>query len=195
LKYKVLLKNLQLVSLTLETNILFTHKDLVEKSKTGNRSAQFQLYELYVNAMYNVCMRLVGSKENAEDVLQDSFVEAFKNLHSFRYESTFGSWLKRIVVNKSINFIKLKKIPVTTFENHEYYLADEQEQTIEERDIEKIKRAIELLPNGFKQIIQLYLIEGYDHAEIGEILKITTSTSKSQYHRAKRKLIEIINTL
>jgi len=195
LKYKVLLKNLQLVSLTLETNILFTHKDLVEKSKTGNRSAQFQLYELYVNAMYNVCMRLVGSKENAEDVLQDSFVEAFKNLHSFRYESTFGSWLKRIVVNKSINFIKLKKIPVTTFENYEYYLADEQEQTIEERDIEKIKRAIELLPNGFKQIIQLYLIEGYDHAEIGEILKITTSTSKSQYHRAKRKLIEIINTL
>lgn len=195
MKYKVLLKNLQLVSLTLETNILFTHKDLVEKSKTGNRSAQFQLYELYVNAMYNVCMRLVGSKENAEDVLQDSFVEAFKNLHSFRYESTFGSWLKRIVVNKSINFIKLKKIPVTTFENYEYYLADEQEQTIEERDIEKIKRAIELLPNGFKQIIQLYLIEGYDHAEIGEILKITTSTSKSQYHRAKRKLIEIINTL
>ncbi len=195
MKYKVLLKNLQLVSLTLETNILFTHKDLVEKSKTGNRSAQFQLYELYVNAMYNVCMRLVGSKENAEDVLQDSFVEAFKNLHSFRYESTFGSWLKRIVVNKSINFIKLKKIPVTTFENYEYYLADEQEQTIEERDIEKIKRAIELLPNGFKQIIQLYLIEGYDHAEIGEILKISTSTSKSQYHRAKRKLIEIINTL
>ena len=161
----------------------------------GNRSAQFQLYELYVNAMYNVCIRLVGSKEDAEDVLQDSFVVAFKNLESFRYESTFGSWLKRIVVNKSINFLKLKKISVTTLENHEYYLTEESTQKIEERDIEIIKKGIDLLPNGFKQIIHLYLIEGYDHTEIGEILGISTSTSKSQFHRSKKKLIEIINTL
>ncbi len=179
----------------METTNLYIHKDLVEKSKEGVRSAQFQLYELYVNAMYNVCMRLVSSKEDAEDVLQDSFVEAFKNLQSFRYESTFGSWLKRIVVNKSINFLKLKKIPVSALENHEYYLTEEESENIEERDIEKIKKGIDLLPNGFKQIINLYLIEGYDHNEIGEILEITTSTSKSQYHRAKRKLIEIIKTL
>ena len=84
---------------------------------------------------------------------------------------------------------------MTAIENHEYYLTDDSTQTIEERDLEKIKRGIELLPNGFKQIINLYLIEGYDHGEIGEILEIKTSTSKSQYHRAKRKLIEIINTL
>lgn len=179
----------------MESNILFIHKELVEKSKTGDRSAQFQLYELYVNAMYNVCMRLLGSKEDAEDVLQDSFVEAFKKLDSFRYESTFGSWLKRIVVNKSINFLKLKKIPVTTIQDHEFYLTDAATETMEERDIEKIKKGIDLLPNGFKQIINLYLIEGYDHNEIGNILEITTSTSKSQYHRAKRKLIEIIKTL
>jgi len=178
----------------LETNLLI-HKELVEKSKKGDRNAQFQLYKLYVNAMYNVCMRLVGSKEDAEDILQDSFVKAFKNLHSFRYESTFGSWLKKIVVNKSINFLKLKKIPITTIENHEYYLTNEPTQNFEEQDIKKIKKGIDLLPNGFKQIITLYLIEGYDHAEIGEILEITTSTSKSQYHRAKKKLIEIINTL
>jgi len=179
----------------LETTNLYIHKDLVEKSKEGARSAQFQLYELYVNAMYNVCMRLVGSKEDAEDVLQDSFVDAFKKLESFRFESTFGSWLKRIVVNKSINFLKLKKTPVTALGNHEYYLTDDSSQTIAEQDIEKIKKGIDLLPNGFKQIINLYLIEGYDHTEIGEILEISTSTSKSQYHRAKRKLIEIINTL
>jgi RNA polymerase sigma-70 factor (ECF subfamily) len=178
----------------LETNLLI-HKELVEKSKKGDRNAQFQLYELYVNAMYNVCMRLVGSKEDAEDILQDSFVKAFKNLDSFRYESTFGSWLKKIVVNMSINFLKLKKIPITTIENHEYYLTNEDIQNIEEQDIKKIKKGIDLLPNGFKQLITLYLIEGYDHAEIGEILEITTSTSKSQYHRAKKKLIEIINTL
>jgi RNA polymerase sigma-70 factor (ECF subfamily) len=179
----------------LETNILFTHKDLVEKSKKGDRSAQFKLYELYINAMYNVSMRLLGSKEDAEDVIQESFVTAFKKLATFRYESTFGSWLKRIVVNKSINHLKLKRIAITSLENHEYYIADEITESIEEFDIQKIKKGINLLPNGYKQIINLYLIEGYDHVEIGEILELTTSTSKSQYHRAKKKLIEIINTL
>jgi len=91
----------------LETNILYTHKDLVEKSKSGDRNSQYQLYELYVDAMYNVSMRMIGIKEDAEDVIQDSFVQAFKNLASFRYESTFGSWLKRIVINKSINHLKV----------------------------------------------------------------------------------------
>ena len=143
----------------METNLLI-HKELVEKSKKGDRNAQFQLYELYVSAMYNVCMRLVGSKEDAEDILQDSFVKAFKNLHGFRYESTFGSWLKKIVINKSINFLKLKKIPITAIENHEYYLTQESTQYTEKQDVEKIKRGIDLLPNGFKQIINLYLIEG-----------------------------------
>ena len=75
----------------METNIRFTHQELVEKSKLGDRNSQFQLYEQYVDAMYNVSMRMVGNKEDAEDTVQDSFVEAFKNLGNFRYESTFGS--------------------------------------------------------------------------------------------------------
>ena len=161
----------------------------------GDRGAQFQLYELYINAMYNICIRLVGSKEDAEDVIQDSFVDAFKNLNRFRFESTFGAWLKKIVINKSINFLNLKKIPITTLDNHEYYLTNEADQKFEAQDIEKIKKGIELLPNGYKQIISLYLIEGYDHAEIGGILEISVSTSKSQFHRAKKKLIEIIKML
>ena len=179
----------------MENNILFTHKDLVEKSKIGNRSAQFQLYELYVNAMYNTCMRFGSSKEDAEDLVQESFIEAFKNLERFRYESTFGSWLKKIVINKSINFLKLKKMPIIAFESQDYYLSKDSDENIETLNIEKIKKGIDLLPNGFKQIISLYLIEGYDHNEISEILSINLSTSKSQYHRAKKKLIEIINTL
>jgi len=179
----------------LETNILFTHKNLVEKSKKGDRNSQFQLYELYVDAMYNVSMRLLDCKEDAEDVIQDSFLMAFKKLNSFRYESTFGSWLKRIVVNRSINHLKLKKIPVTTFENHEHYISNEPDDDIQKVDIQKIKKGITLLPNGYKQIINLYLIDGYDHSEIAEILEVTNSTSKSQYHRAKKRLVEIINTL
>lgn len=179
----------------METNIRFTHKALVEKSKSGDRSSQYQLYELYVDAMYNISMRMLGIKEDAEDIVQDSFVEAFKNLASFKYESTFGAWLKRIIINKSINHLKVKRIQLAPIDNHEFYLNEEVNEDVEAIDIQKVKIGIEKLPPGYKQIINLYLIEGYDHNEIGEVLAISTSTSKSQYHRAKKKLIEIINTL
>lgn len=179
----------------METNIRFTHQALVEKCKTGHSSSQYQLYALYVDAMYNISMRMLGNKEDAEDIVQDSFIDAFKNLTSFKYESTFGAWLKRIVINKSINHLKAKRIPVVPMENHEFHLHDEPPENAEAVDIHKVKIGIERLPSGYKQILNLYLIEGYDHNEIGEILDVSTSTSKSQYHRAKKKLIQIINEL
>ncbi|WP_298515260.1 sigma-70 family RNA polymerase sigma factor [uncultured Kordia sp.] len=173
--------------------ILFTHKDLIEKSKLGDRKMQYKLYSLYVDAMFNVSIRIVKIKEDAEDVVQDSFVDAFKNLESFKYESTFGSWLKRIVINKSINYLKVKRIPLVEIENQEYWTPEAEELQPEQLDIKKIKTAIQKLPNGYQTIINLYLIEGYDHNEIGDILEISVSTSKSQYHRAKKKLIQLIN--
>ncbi|MBT2162969.1 RNA polymerase sigma factor [Zobellia barbeyronii] len=180
----------------METEIRFTHKSLVESSKSGDRNSQHQLYELYVDAMYNIGMRFLGIKEDAEDIVQDSFVDAFKNLHNFKYESTFGSWLKRIVINKSINHLKVKRLPLAAMEDHEYHLTEEQSyEPVDAMDIEKIKRGIEKLPLGYKNIINLYLLEGYDHMEIGEVMGISVSTSKSQYHRAKKKLVEIIKTL
>jgi len=148
-----------------------------------------------VDAMYNVGLRFLGNKEDAEDIVQDSFVDAFKNLKSFTYKSSFGAWLKRIVINKSINHLKAKRIPVVPMEAHEFHLADEVPIEADAVDIQKVKLGIAQLPDGYKQIISLYLIEGYDHVEIGEILDITTSTSKSQYHRAKKKLLEIISDL
>lgn len=179
----------------METNIRFTHQELVEKSKLGDRNSQFRLYEMYVDAMYNVSMRMLGSKEDAEDMVQDSFVEAFRNLANFRYESTFGSWLKRIVINKSINHLKSKKLPMVSMEDEDYHITAEEVHAFDEVDIQKVKSGIKKLPLGYQQIINLYLIEGYDHEEIGEVLGIATSTSKSQYHRAKKKLLEIINAL
>ncbi|TSE09565.1 RNA polymerase sigma factor [Aquimarina algiphila] len=175
--------------------MLYTHKDLVEQSKSGDRNSQYQLYELYIDAMYNISMRMLGTKEDAEDIVQESFIEAFKNLKSFRYESTFGSWLKRIVINKSINHLKLKKIQLTPLDQHEYHISEEANDQVATIDIIKIKKGIKVLPDGYRQIINLYLLEGYDHIEISEILGIAISTSKSQYHRAKKKLIEIVNTL
>ncbi|MFC4096826.1 RNA polymerase sigma factor [Euzebyella saccharophila] len=168
----------------------------MEKSKQGDRNSQYQLYELYIDAMYNVGMRFLKIKEDAEDVVQDSFVEAFKNLESFKYESTFGAWLKRIVINKSINHLKLKRIPVTPMDEHEFHLSDDApEEVMEAVEVTKVKLGIDKLPDGYRQIINLYLLEGYDHMEIGEVLGISSSTSKSQYHRAKKKLIDIIKNL
>ncbi|SDL29366.1 RNA polymerase sigma factor [Kriegella aquimaris] len=179
----------------METDIRFTHQALVEQSKTGHRSSQYQLYSLYVDAMYNTSLRMLGNKEDAEDIVQDSFVDAFKNLASFKYDSSFGAWLKRIVINKSINYLKAKRIAVVSMDDHEYHLTDETVEETEAVDIKKVKKGIEALPAGYKQIINLYLIEGYDHYEIGEVLGVSVSTSKSQYHRAKKKLVEIINGL
>lgn len=173
--------------------ILFTHKDLVEKSKLGDRKMQYKLYSLYIDAMFNVSIRIVKIKEDAEDVVQDSFVDAFKNLESFKYESTFGSWLKRIVINKSINYLKVKRIPLVAIEEQEYWIPEAEELKPAQLDITKIKSAIKQLPNGYQTIINLYLIEGYDHNEIGDILEISVSTSKSQYHRAKKKLVQLIS--
>lgn len=175
--------------------VLFTHKDLVERSKLGDRKTQYKLYSLYVNAMFNVSIRIVKSKEDAEDILQESFIDAFKNLEKFRYESTFGSWLKRIVINKSINHLKLKRIPLIAFEEHKNWITEREDEPVKEEnlDISSIKNAIKQLPDGYQTIINLYLIEGYDHVEIGGILGISTSTSKSQYHRAKKKLIALMN--
>lgn len=180
----------------METEIRFTHKSLVENSKSGDRNSQYQLYELYVDAMYNIGMRFLGCKEDAEDVVQDSFIDAFKNLHKFKYESTFGAWLKRIVINKCINHLKVKRLPLSAINDHEFHLTEEVEyDRVAAVDILKVKTGIEKLPQGYRQIINLYLLEGFDHNEISEVLGITTSTSKSQYHRAKKKLVEIINTL
>lgn len=176
----------------MENDIRFTHQTLVEQCKAGNASSQYELYSLYVDAMYNVALRFLGNKEDAEDMVQDSFVDAFKKLSSFKYESSFGAWLKRIVINKSINYLKAKRIPVVPIETHEFHLTDEEVVNADAMDIKKVKVGITKLPSGYRQIINLYLIEGYDHVEIGEILDISTSTSKSQYHRAKKKLLEIL---
>nr|WP_299170472.1 RNA polymerase sigma factor [uncultured Allomuricauda sp.] len=179
----------------MEANVRFTHQALVEQSKEGNRNAQYQLYGLYVDAMFNVAMRLLTVREDAEDVLQESFVEAFKKLDTFRFESTFGAWLKRIVINRSINHLKAKRLLLSSLENEGEPLEDDESEIDIKFEVEKIKVGLGQLPEGYRQIITLYLIEGYDHVEIAEIMGISTSTSKSQYHRAKKKLIQIVNEL
>jgi RNA polymerase sigma-70 factor (ECF subfamily) len=143
--------------------------------------------------MYNLAYRMTNNREDAEDVLQEAFIECFRNIGSFRFESTFGAWLKTILINKCINYLKKKKVAIILQEKlPENIDEDDDSETI--YDSKKIFKCIELLPDGYRVILTLYLLEGYDHAEISQILGITESTSKSQYSRAKDKLRKMLLT-
>ncbi|MEZ5084431.1 MAG: sigma-70 family RNA polymerase sigma factor [Bacteroidales bacterium] len=171
------------------------HRDLIEQSKLGDSAAQYRLYQLYAKAMYNVAYRFMNSREEAEDMLQDSFAHAFDKLKSFRYESGFGSWIKRIVINHCLNELKRKKADLQFFEDMSLFDQQKEEEEYEAGlTVEKVKKAMEQLPNGSKMIFSLYLLEGYDHREISSILNISESNSKSQYMRAKQKVKEILST-
>ena len=146
--------------------------------------------------MYNVGYRIVNNADEAEDVLQEAFISAFKSLHHYRGDSTFGAWLKRIVVNKAINHVSKRKFERIPEDDHWDIGEEVQKDEFEDFPftVERVKRAIELLPDGYRMVLSLYLLEGYDHQEIAEILKITESTSKSQVNRSKKKLKEILES-
>ncbi|HPR59426.1 MAG TPA: RNA polymerase sigma factor [Prolixibacteraceae bacterium] len=169
------------------------HEKLIVASKRGDNRARRQLYELYARAMFNICYRMMNNREDAEDILQDAFVQAFSKLDSFRYESTFGAWLKRIVSNTCINAINKRKVDLLLTDDM-YYFSNRSEEEEPELPltVKDVERAMEQLPEGGRLIFSLYLLEGYDHVEIAEILGITESTSKSQFMRAKRKVYEIL---
>ena len=170
---------------------IYIHAPLIEECRKGNSKAQFRLYEQYSKAMYNLAYRILNNKEDAEDMLQEAFVDCFRNIDSFRFESTFGAWLKKIVVNRCINYVKKKKIDLTLYDTLPVTIYEEEEDVVYETD--KIFKGIEMLPDGYRIILTLYLIEGYDHGEISQILGISESTSKSQYSRAREKLRNLLS--
>lgn len=179
--------------MSLKTTISHPHADVIEQCRHGDQDAFYRLYTLYARSMYNVSYRIVNNTGEAEDVLQEAFISAFRNLHYYRADATFGSWLKRIVVNKAINAIKKRRTEQLP-ESDDFDVVDPTDH--EEREfpfsIETVRKAISTLPDGYRSVISLYLIEGYDHAEIAEILGISESTSKSQFNRSKKKLRAIL---
>ena len=167
------------------------HDEIITRCLKGDRDAHFELYQLYSRSMYNVGYRIVNDEDEAKDVLQESFISAFRNLSRYRGDASFGSWLKRIVVNKAINTIKRRK--AERLEDEE--VIEEQEVDVFENydlQVEHVMKAISKLPDGYRAVLSLYLLEGYDHAEIAQILGISESTSKSQFNRSKKKLREIL---
>ncbi|GAA4926440.1 RNA polymerase sigma factor [Mucilaginibacter defluvii] len=172
------------------------HYNLVVECKQGSKKACYELYRLYSKAMLNIAYRIVGNIGEAEDVLQEAFLHAFNKVHDFRQETTFGLWLKQIVVSRSINLLRKRKLEWTELEDEKMMNIPEEEIDEDEEKnykVAAVKEAMKELPEGYRVVISLYLLEGYDHEEIGQILNITENTSRTQFLRAKRKLGEILS--
>jgi RNA polymerase sigma-70 factor (ECF subfamily) len=170
-----------------------THRDIVEACKKGDRQAQFELYRLYGKAMFNVCLRMVKNETDAEDLLQNSFVDIFTKLDSFRFQSSIGAWIKRIVINNCINFLKKRRLQIEELDVDRHdHSPQSAPPVVIGLSVEAVQKAMMDLPDGYRIVFSLYMLEGYDHKEIGEILGVTEATSKSQYSRARKKLQEIL---
>lgn len=167
----------------------------INQCKKGDRRAQMQLYSTFYKRVYNTCYRILGNSTEAEDSMQDSFMKVFTGLNNYDDSVPFEGWLTRIAINTSIDKLRKKNVNLISLnENVMYDTIDEDDEDWEKivNRVNDVKKAIEKLPETNRLIINLYLIEGYDHEEIGEILNIAPGTSRIQYMRAKKKLAELI---
>jgi len=157
---------------------------LIEKCLDGDIKAQFQLYKQYSQAMYNIALRFLNNKMDAEDILQESFVTAFSRLDELHNKGAFGSWLKRIVINNCISLQRKRKIPFEEIDEYRHGQEDDSEEGLFQLDPALVHQAIKELPAKGRAVLVLRALEGYSHKEVAEALGVTVSTSKTQYSRA-----------
>jgi RNA polymerase sigma-70 factor (ECF subfamily) len=178
----------------LEGKYINIHQELIDACRTGDRNAQLKIYKLYYKAMYNTSLRIVNDTAEAEDIMQESFLDAFLRLHSYSGEGSFGSWLKRIVINRSLDY--LKKVKDTISLDEEFVeMPDLSDDSYEEEiqfQVVEVKRAISQLPDEYRVVLTLFLLEGYDHEEISQILNISNQLSRTRYSRARQKLLNLL---
>jgi len=165
---------------------------LVEQCRRGDSKAQFELYRLYANAMFSVSCRIITDKMEAEDAMQEAFFKAFNRIDTFRNEVTFGAWLKRIVVNTCIDHIKRKRLLTVSIDDTPGLSAKPNDDDFVPDSVEEVKVAMQKLPEGYRLVLTLHLVDGYEYDEIAELLGIAQSTVRSQYARAKQRLIEVL---
>ncbi|MBR9847297.1 MAG: sigma-70 family RNA polymerase sigma factor, partial [Algicola sp.] len=163
--------------------------NIIEKCRQNNRVAQLQLYKQYCDGMFIVAMRFMKDSMEAEDIVQEAFIKAFSKLDQFKAEVTFGAWLKRIVINKCIDCLKSKKQHLLELEEVHLKVVDsnyENEWLVDDTiSLDEVKDAIQRLPDKYQYVVMLYLMEGYDHQEISEILNISEVAYRTQLSRGK----------
>lgn len=169
-----------------------THEEMIELCKRGHPPAYTWLYNQYAKEVYNSIYRLVNHTGEAEDILQDSFVAAFQAIGGFENTGGFRAWIKRIAINKSISALRKRKLKLVELEPAN--TSPPEEDPVDEKafafKVEEVRKAIDALPDGYRTIVQLYLLEGIPQVEIAEMLGIANNTVRIQYHRAKQKILQ-----
>ena len=166
---------------------------IIDRCRKGESKAQYQLYKLYYKAMFNTCLRIVNNRIDAEDIMQESFLTAYEKLNTFSNENNFGAWIKRIVINKSVDYLKKRKMDFCEigeisddFDLNETWNLNEDKL----KKIEQIKNAMNQLPEKYRVVLSLFLFEGFDHEEISQVLEIGQSHSRTLLSRGKQKLLD-----
>jgi RNA polymerase sigma-70 factor (ECF subfamily) len=168
---------------------VFFNNKVVEACKQNNAKAQMQLYDMYCDAMFTIALRYVKDSFVAEDIMQDAFIKVFKNMQYFKGEVTIGAWIKKIVINQCIDYLKKKKIELVSIDEKQLTIEDAQDWIVkDEVAVDFIISAINSLPEKYKVVLNLYLIEGFSHKEIATFLNITEVASRTQLMRGKTKL-------
>lgn len=167
-------------------------ENVVERCKKGDVRAFRELYDAYSAAMYNICLRMTNNVSDAEDTLQEAFIQVHKNIHKLERDNSVTAWIKRIVVNHCLNTLRKKKVYFEDVDEVEVMTEDGIDEAQFTWTVAAVKSAIHGLPHGYRTVLNLYLFEEYSHREIAEMLSITESTVKTQYMRAKEKVRQIV---
>ncbi|WP_339755874.1 sigma-70 family RNA polymerase sigma factor [uncultured Winogradskyella sp.] len=168
-------------------------KSLITACKKGNRIAQMQIYDSYCQAMFTIACRYLKNEEDAKDAMQEGFLKAFTHIEMYKPEATFGAWLKRIIINQCLDVLKKKQLEFADVEVSELRITNEDNWHFDSSiSKSEILKAIEQLNQKYKIVIKLYLIEGYDHEEISDILEIPIKTSRTHLRRGKLKLQDLL---
>lgn len=178
--------------MTPERNLQFTESDLINGCLKGDRRIQEELYRRFSPKMYAVCLRYAGNAEEAQDILQEGFIKVFKKLDSFRSEGSFEGWIRRIFVNTAIEHFRRKRYLMPVTEKEENTIEGKYLSVLDNLAAADIMALVQELSPGYRTVFNMYVIEGYSHKEIGDILGISEGTSKSQLSRAKVILQDMV---
>ena len=166
-------------------------KDLIKQAAKNNRHAQQKVYSKYAPKMLSICRQYIKDLHQAEDIMITAFMKVFTNLKNFEHKGSFEGWIRRIMVNECISYIRVQK--KVSFLEDEFYVEDTFNNIESHFSVEDIQILIDSLPDGYKMVFNLYAIEGFKHAEIAKMLGINEGTSKSQLSHARKMLQEQIN--
>jgi len=170
-------------------------QNIVKRCLQGDQKAQRQLYQTYANKMFAVCLRYGSGRQDAEDILQEGFIKVFKNLERFQFKGSFEGWVRRIIVNSAIEHYRKNLKWKYTEDAQEVNIASKEIGVIQALNADDLMKLVQKLPVGYRTVFNLFVIEGYAHQEIAEMLDVSESTSKTQLFKARAALKVMIEQL